>query len=162
MLDLASEFTAGFEARFGYPPGVNELVSAAPQEGERAGRLLSAHGVPEDLILFYAQIESVSLPDLDNGLFIHSADAVVSGIAGGQPTEVVGAIAGRIVVFGSDGGGGLFAMTVPDGRIIVLRGGALIGPRYDVEESGVQTLPGGLWGFLESIRTDLLQATSTR
>ncbi|RAG80347.1 hypothetical protein DN069_38640 [Streptacidiphilus pinicola] len=160
VADLASEFTTGFEARFGYPPGDNRLVSATPQDSERAVQTLSGLGVPGDLLQFYSRVESVSLPDLDNGFFIHSADSVADGMAGGQPTEVVGAIDERIVVFGSDGGGGLCALTIPDGRFLVLRGGALVGPRYDVDESGVQSLPGGLWGFLESIRAELVHATS--
>ncbi|MGW1916964.1 hypothetical protein ACWCQS_41370 [Streptomyces sp. NPDC002076] len=158
VADLASKFTAGFEARFGYPPGVNALVSATPQAGEQAVQALSGHGVPEDLLQFYARVESVSLPDLGNGIYIHSADSVADGMAGNQPTEVVGDVTARVVVFGSDGGGGLVAMTVPDGRILMLRDGVLLGPRYEVEESGVQMLSDGLWGFLESVRADLVEA----
>jgi hypothetical protein len=158
VADLASTFTAGFEGRFGYPPGVNALVSATPQAGQEAVQTLSGYEVPAELLQFFARVESVSLPDLDNGIYIHTADSVADGLAGNQPTEVVGALNERVVVFGSDGGGGLVAMTIPNGSVLMLRNGALMGPRYEVEESGVQMLSDGLWGFLESIRADLVQA----
>jgi hypothetical protein len=120
--DLALRFTDNFGAQFGYPPGENVLVRAVPQAGRHAVQALSSLGVPQDLLRFYAQVERVSLPDLDNGLFIHPADDVADGLTGNQPTQVAGGINGHIVVFGSDGGGGLIVMAVPDGRILMLRG----------------------------------------
>ncbi|MFF3920718.1 hypothetical protein ACFYZB_46505 [Streptomyces sp. NPDC001852] len=155
MIELASRFTANFEAGYGYPPDDNTVVRATPEIGRLAVAALSAQGVTGDLLDFYTQIEEVSLPDLGNGIFIHSAESVAGGISGNQPTEVVGALNERITVFGSDGGGALIALAASNGRILKLHGGAWAGSQYDVEDSGVDDIAPSLWVFLEQVRAEL-------
>lgn len=76
---LSAEFERGFEARFGYPPGENRVLAA---EGVVSGDLeeLAKLGVPTGLLDFYACVREVSLPDLGNGVFVHSARQVIAGL----------------------------------------------------------------------------------
>ncbi|GAA2542956.1 hypothetical protein GCM10010435_08500 [Winogradskya consettensis] len=84
-------FVAGFERAHGYAPGDNRIVAATSGE--------SGAALPDSLAGFYRVIEEVSLPDVGNGYFIHSADHDFSG-----------------GVFASDGGGILFAVRA-DGTV---------------------------------------------
>ena len=149
-----------FESSHGYEPDENGLVEADHERGVRASRALTAAGVPLVLAEFYERVEEVSLPDVKNGFFLHAADQVIDGLNGGQPTEVEGALSDSIVVFGSDGGGGLFATSVASGQVYRLNGGSLLGPVYDVDASGVEVIAVDFWGFLEYLRQELLQAIS--
>ncbi|MFF5361321.1 hypothetical protein ACFY4I_18310 [Streptomyces scabiei] len=155
---LTSKLMRNFEASFGYPPGDNGVLKATPEQGPEMAAELAAAGIGEDLLEFYSRVEGVSLPDVGNGFFIHSADAVVDGIREDQPTEVVGAIQDEITVFGSDGGGGLFALSSSGERVYRLDGGSLIGSTYDVDNSGVRVVANGFWDFLEYLRGELIQA----
>jgi hypothetical protein len=74
MSRLAAQFCVGFEHSFGYPPDDHTVRGPTPAEDLQA---LVANGtvdVPGELIEFYRHIAEVSLPDLDNGYFIHSAN----------------------------------------------------------------------------------------
>jgi hypothetical protein len=86
------------------------------------------------LIHLYRTIGEVSLPDLENGVFIHPAEAVIVGLGGEQPTEAVGSLEGRIVVFGSDGGGALISIT-EDGKVYKLKDGGWVGGTYTGKHS---------------------------
>ncbi|MET8045434.1 hypothetical protein ABZU25_31775 [Micromonospora sp. NPDC005215] len=159
MCELIPRFTQGFESRFGYPPGENVLVRVA-SEAESEGNLPPvAVGVSEDLLCFYGQVERLSLPDLDSGFFIHQFAEVVNGE---QPKILAGDVSDSIVVFGSDGGGGLFALSVTQGNVYSLSGGALIGDIYETEGHGVTIISRDLWGFLEGLRGELINSISHR
>jgi len=152
MCELVPRFTQGFESQFGYPPGENVLVRATPgaENGEKAS--LVAAGVSGDLLNFYEQVERLSLPDLDSGFFIHPVAEVVNGE---QPTILAGDVSDSIVVFGSDGGGSLFALGASQGNVYNLSGGSLIGDTYETEGHGVKIISRDLWGFLEDLRGEL-------
>ncbi|MFJ9773103.1 hypothetical protein ACIRVF_17995 [Kitasatospora sp. NPDC101157] len=107
-------FTRSFAARYGFPPGENALISAT-DAGRRAtaalGELLP---VPPDLATLYAVLDRASLPDVDNGYFVHPPQAVEAHIREHGTPAVEGE---RLaLVFGSDGGGHLFA-TGHSGRV---------------------------------------------
>jgi len=87
----ADQLLETFQSRFGFEPGRNRL---GPPAAEQALASLQAI-VPRpaaDLIDFYRCIGQVSLPDVGNGYFI------------GPPHEL------DVLVFGSDGGGALYAV----------------------------------------------------
>jgi hypothetical protein len=159
---LASRLMSEFEVRYGYPPGENALLKATPEDGAEAVRVLALAGIPRELLEFYSRVEEVSLPDVGNGMFVHSAQAVVEGVAGDQPTEVVGAVQDTITVFASDGGGGLFALNRAGEKVYRLSGGALIGPTYDVDDDGVQVISSGFSGFLEYLYRELSQMVPSK
>jgi hypothetical protein len=162
--ELVTSFTEGFEATYGYEPGVNEVVRAGgdgafPDVGGADRRGLLDADVHSDLIEFYGAIQGVSLPDLGNGYFVHTPDTVANPARFGFPNTVSGALNGRIAVFGSDGGGGLLAVQRSDGRVYRLSGGSLNGTAYDVENFGVEMLAPDLWTFLVNLRHELAEAT---
>ncbi|WP_433435435.1 hypothetical protein [Nonomuraea sp. CA-141351] len=158
MSVLAARFVENFERTFGYPPGENVVHMVSPEESNDAARRLTDLRVRPELQRFYSIIRDISLPDVENGFFIHPAEQVVDGIRGVQPTRVAGAIKDEIVVFGSDGGGALFALNGAGDKIYRLTGGALVGAEYDVEESGVEIITYEFWGFLDYLRDKLLEA----
>ncbi|MCX4632728.1 hypothetical protein [Streptomyces sp. NBC_01443] len=157
MTDLSSKFMRDFEERNGYEPGENCVVEAA----------VGGPGVPQrhpaardygDLLDFYARIEKVTLPDVGNGFFVDSVDDVVEGRGDWQPAEVRGAVIDSVVAFGSDGGGGLFAVSLTSGKVYRLSGGSMEGAAYEVGESNVEVIAGDLWGFLQYLHGEFLRA----
>ncbi|MFD5499914.1 hypothetical protein ACFWJS_09380 [Streptomyces sp. NPDC127061] len=160
MVELAAKFTRDFEASFGYPPGDNGVVRANSNVRRDLIDGLIEAGIGGDLISFFSCVGSVSLPDLDNGLFVHSAEDLLDGVRGEQPVRITGALEDDVTVFGSDGGGALFALNAAQDRVYRLSGGALVGATYDVNSSGIQVMANDLWGFLEYLLSELSRAVS--
>jgi hypothetical protein len=162
MRRLLPVFMDGFESRYGYPPDANSIIVAALDESGRGViSELADRGVSPELLEFYSVVREVSLPDLGNGIFIHSPASVASGITESQPTEVHGSLEGRITVFGSDGGGALVALLAENGKVYKLSGGSLIRQDYDVDEQGVEEIADSVWGLLVKIREELGAAITT-
>lgn len=157
MSEIASKIMEGFEATHGYPPGDNVVVGA---DAHAAHEGLSAVGVTGDLLQLYSVVGAVSLPDVGNGFFVHSADDVVDGIRDGQPTTVTGVISDSITVFGSDGGGGLFAHSGSTGVVYRLDGGALVGSKYEAGEGDVHIVAASLDAFLTYLRNEASTASA--
>ncbi|WBP90659.1 hypothetical protein [Kitasatospora cathayae] len=107
-------FTRSFEARYGFPPGENALAPATDDSRRAADALGELLPVPPDLATLYGVIDQASLPDVDNGYFIHSPGAVTGHIREHGTPAIEGERLG--LVFGSDGGGRLFA-TGHTGRV---------------------------------------------
>jgi hypothetical protein len=62
------------------------------------------------------------------------------------------------MVFASDGGGAMFALSRAGDRAYRLSWGSLIGSTYDVPEDGLHVLPNGFRGFLEYVQAELSKA----
>src|SRR4051794_37083867 len=78
----------GFKATYGYPPGDN-VIEDADRLG--ASRLVDAGAAtPADLLTLYAAVGAVSLPDIGNGLFLHSPQHVAYSYATHEPRRVTG------------------------------------------------------------------------
>ena len=107
-------FTRSFAARYGFPPGENALAPATDAGLRAAGALGELLPVPPDLATLYGALDRASLPDVDNGYFVHSP-AAVTGHVREYGTPVIGGER-LALVFGSDGGGHLFA-TGHSGRV---------------------------------------------
>ncbi|MBB5803823.1 hypothetical protein F4560_003591 [Saccharothrix ecbatanensis] len=129
MRDACDDLLRDFGARFGYEP--DEHTVAGPTAAEVVAAAEAA-GLPEPLAEFYRHIGQVSLPDAFNGFFIHSLRGVLANSTAGMPVRAPGLTDANIVVFGSDGGGQLFAVDgagapvylLPTGEI---RDGAYLG-----------------------------------
>ncbi|MFE3499292.1 hypothetical protein [Kitasatospora sp. NPDC059160] len=107
-------FTRSFAARYGFPPGENALVHATESGRRAAAALGELLPVPPDLATLYGVLDRASLPDLDNGYFIHPPGAVTGHVREyGVPVIQGERLA---LVFGSDGAGHLFA-TGHTGRV---------------------------------------------
>ncbi|MGX6605122.1 hypothetical protein ACWKSP_23750 [Micromonosporaceae bacterium Da 78-11] len=146
MRDCLDQLTASFESRFGFPPGEHSIT-----DGDTADTTL-----PADLLLFHQVIAEVQLPDVDIGYWIH------------RPTKDQGypyalSDGRRVTVFGSDGGGALFALaTSSGGPVLRLADGALVDGVYDTENAveiaeDLQTL----LIFLHQKTTEFCRGTST-
>ncbi|MFD7444180.1 hypothetical protein [Streptomyces sp. NPDC059909] len=101
-----------FEETHGYPAGNNTVVPA--DEGTHAAVPVLGDRWPRPLLYLYSVIDSVSLPDIGNGYFIHSPSTVTEHLAEYGHTALTSGVPG--IVFGSVGGGNLFALA-DDGRV---------------------------------------------
>ncbi|MFC8369920.1 SMI1/KNR4 family protein [Streptomyces sp. NPDC057239] len=109
-----SQLMETFEVTHGYPAGDNEVALA--DDGTRAAVTLLTNHRSEyaALLSLFAVIDSVSLPDIGNGYFIHPPSTVTAHLDeyGAVPLEN----GDHGTVFGSDGGGSLFALAA-DGTV---------------------------------------------
>ncbi|MEU9110917.1 S1 RNA-binding domain-containing protein [Streptomyces sp. NPDC048483] len=102
---------AAFEATYGYPPSVNEVRPASDDQCLAAALLRLAHpDASSHLTTFYATVHEVSLPDIGNGYFLHPPEHVRAELTAEGPVRIGPDPAHTAVVFGSDGGGLLFAI----------------------------------------------------
>lgn len=122
----------GFEQRFGFPP--DEHIVGPPSDPAVLAKARAAGTIPDVLLEFYHHVGEVSLPDVHVGYFVHPLRQVLDNEKSGMPVRASALTSSTIVVFGSDGGGSLFAL---DGR------GA---PVYLLPSGGVRdgTYTGGL------------------
>lgn len=125
---------------------------APPDDDTLAAVALLAARRPEPtaLLSLYAVLDNVSLPDAGNGYFLHSPSPVIAHLDEYGTVPLTGG--GHGIVFGSDGGGSLFAM----------------GDDHSVHKSGTASWSGGfhavaagLDGFLEELLRTIEQFTAT-
>ncbi|MEV4446537.1 hypothetical protein [Streptomyces mirabilis] len=162
MQRLAQEFMSGFERIHGFSPGEHEVVRVSPAQGAEAVRILTEAGIECALLDYYAELGEVTLPDLENGIWIDDAASVVEGIkAGNYPTQVEGALQDSVTVFATDGGGAMFAVSATSGHVYRLSLGALAGSTYDVADTGWSVAADNLWSFMDRLRRDLAEAVSS-
>ncbi|MFD9573469.1 hypothetical protein ACFWBI_26940 [Streptomyces sp. NPDC059982] len=95
-----------FQARHGFEPGSNEVVLAS--EASRPATLVELTPVLSDLTTMYWVIAEVSLPDVENGYFVHPASLVADHFREYGAVQIDGEE--PALVFASDGGGHLFAL----------------------------------------------------
>jgi hypothetical protein len=135
------------EQDLGYPQDTHEIP---PQRS-------SAMVVPDGLMAFYSEVDGASLPDVHVGYFLDSAKRVATATKRGEPTRIDGPNLRRIAVFGSDGGGGRFAIDTDDGSILYLPSGGLVRNGAFVEDDVVRIrkLAERLPEFLEKLQADV-------
>ena len=97
-----------FQARHGFPPGRNAVVLATEESHKATDMLVELTPIPSDLTTMYWVIDGVSLPDVDNGCFIHPPSTVASHFREYGAIQIDGEE--PALVFASDGGGHLFAL----------------------------------------------------
>lgn len=99
------------ERLFGQVPGVHEVADAAT-EAELAA-MVATHGddLPDDLLTFHQAIAEVRLPAVTHGYWIHRPPH-------SDPPHTL-SDGRRVIVFGSDGNGGLFALTAGSGTPVL-------------------------------------------
>ncbi|MGW4893558.1 hypothetical protein ACWEQL_15040 [Kitasatospora sp. NPDC004240] len=108
-------FLETFEAAHGYAPGENGAVPADEGTLEVAERLRANPAVAPDLAAVYEALDAVDLPDIGSGYFVHPARYVLADLVYEGTVDGDGTMADA-VVFGSDGGGRLFAADL-EGRV---------------------------------------------
>jgi hypothetical protein len=105
---MLEQTLALFETAYGYPPGDNGVLVADDHSRAAAARLNDTANLPTALVTFYASIAELRLPDIDHGYFIHPPDLVLDHLTEYGPVRLTDHRTG--IVFGSDGGGHLFAL----------------------------------------------------
>lgn len=100
---------SSFLETYGFPPGDNAVIFATRESSEATDVLVDLTPIPSDLTTLYQVICEVTLPDVENGYFIHSASTVA------EHFQEYGFVRidddHQALVFASDGGGHLFAVT---------------------------------------------------
>lgn len=112
--------------------------------------------VPEELCALYRHVGPVSLPDITNGYFLHPPAELIANLSHedgsadriGEPlSEEV-----DIVVFGSNGGGDLYAVTTTGrGRVYRLQDAGYEAGIYRGSELGIAVVGENLRDFLEKV-----------
>jgi len=131
---------------FGYPVDKNEVLE--PQR--------RVAGLPPDLEPLYEVCDGVSLPDVHVGYFLHPARRVVSAAKRGEPTRIEGKTRIPVHVFGSDGGGGRFALADDRAIYYLPSGGAVIRGAF-LEDKQVKAIrkASSVAEFLRLLRADV-------
>ncbi len=142
--DLLAELSI---QNFGYPLGVNEVRDPAPQCSD----------LPSGLQPLYAVCDGVGMPDVHIGYFIDRASRTASARVRGEPTQIQGVESSKIHVFGSDGGGGRFALEDTSGAVYYLPStGAVNEGVFIVDDvARPQKVAERLIGFLWLIQEDV-------
>ncbi|WP_146765926.1 hypothetical protein [Micromonospora noduli] len=110
--------------------------------------------MPVDLVALHQQVGPVTLPDICNGYFIHSSKELLALLDVQDRADRIGepgADGIDVVVFGSNGGGDLYAEATADGRVFRLRGASYVGGVYAGTENGVSVAGADLREFLERL-----------
>lgn len=130
---------------FGYPLGTNEV---RPPEGALPSALPSA------LHELYGACDGLSMPDVHVGYFVDRAARAAAAAQRGEPTELAKS---PVHVFGSDGGGGRFALGTHDGAVYYLpSSGAVRGVEFIADASApVQKLAPDVGAFLARLAADV-------
>ncbi|OKA03035.1 hypothetical protein ATP06_0238310 [Amycolatopsis regifaucium] len=128
-----------FEATYGYPPGENRIAPAGDRPSARESN--SHPDPPATLTVFYRTIHEVLLPDIGNGYFVHPLDHVLNELTKQGPVCLPESTQG--VVFGSDGGGILYAIS---------QGGTIYRSRVASRDFDFAPLTPDLTDFLDQLR----------
>lgn len=148
----AAHFEESFESRFGYVP--DEQLVGGPTEQQLLEAALTGHPgrIPDQLVDFYKVCSEVSWPDVGNGYFVSPVAGVARGIEGAAPSRVRGSVDASVVCFGSDGGGGLFALDAGgEGPVYLLPAGQVRDQLYEDTMTPLQRYADDLGGFLDTL-----------
>ena len=142
LTELASQETP-------YPYDKNELLDPIPTDAV----------VPEALRPLYAVCGAASMPDVWNGYFIDSADRL-AWYKGRDlvPTQIGGTPPIEIEVFGSDGGGGIYALGIADGAVYFLPSWGYIvedNVYFPDDTMGTPRISASVIGFLQRLLADV-------
>lgn len=139
----------------GYPLSGNLLHAPAGETGLKQLSEESLVSESSPLLAMYRQLDGLSLPDVHNGYFIHSVELVLRGLDGGEPRRITGELARPILVFGTDGGGGRFAIGADgDGEILHLGEGQVEDSVFDGADGRSRLISSSLGIFLEQLLED--------
>lgn len=107
---------------------ISALDSGFDLEGNQihAPAAALSDNIPAPMRSMYHVFNGLDIPDVYNGYFIDSAERVATAVERGMPTRIVGKPSRPIRVFGSDGGGGLFALDEDDGSVHYLQSDGVI------------------------------------
>ncbi|MGB4773627.1 MAG: SMI1/KNR4 family protein [Daejeonella sp.] len=121
LSELLNSITA---SKIGYQPGSNYVLPVSNKELKEV-----LQNLPVDFQLFYKLCDGIMMPDVYNGYFIDTLERLSTTDVRGEPSQILDSSV-DILVFGSDGGGGRFAIDHKSGEVYYLPSGGSI--RYGV------------------------------
>ncbi|MEU4742210.1 hypothetical protein AB0G02_17345 [Actinosynnema sp. NPDC023658] len=149
---LVERFESTFEQINGYEAEGN-LV-----EPMSTGAPATPDGLPDDLIKLYQAVREVRLPDLENGYFIHPIEFILNARANGTPMHSSEISDGQIYVFGSNGGGDLFAVPFTGAPVYLLPPGRVHSNVYRSTAMFPQKISNDIESFLLLLESKLERA----
>lgn len=106
--------------------------------------------------VFYRYCDGVSLPDICNGYFIHGLKLIAHGIQNDQPLWISDPWNCPIVVIGSVGDGGLFAIDKNRfGKVFFLPESRIVNQIYEARSVVVKILAYSYYDFLSKFEKDM-------
>jgi hypothetical protein len=116
-----------------------------------------ADGVPAQLLPMYRVFDGFDMPDVYNGYFVDTAARVATAVQRGMPTRIDGSTPRAIHVFGSDGGGSLFALSMDDGAVFYLQSDGVVegGTFHESVNVRARRVAGDVNEFLELVLRDV-------
>jgi len=158
--DALGSAMAGFEGRFGYPPGENLVEDPDDIDATRLAAI--GPSIPGDLLHLFATVGCVSLPDIGNGIFVHRPGLVADAYISYKLRHITGRHDADVIVFGSDGGGNLYALASPAGSPVYrLPEGRVIDGVYESGSSRFEVVATDLAGFLTRVRESVERFAAT-
>lgn len=141
---------------FNYPLGDN--IVRSPGNKTLLPHLMTISGLASSspFISFFEQCDGLNLPDVYVGYYIHTLEGILRGIENGEPVRISEPIDCKIIVFGSDGGGGRFAMRVDEhNEVLYLPVGAVYHGTFDGQTRHIKLLSDDFIGFLKRLKSDI-------
>ena len=131
----------------GFPFGANEVRNPVRDIAR----------LPADLHILYTLCDGLSCPDVHVGYFLDTSSRVVSATERGEPTRIDSAPGRVIHVFGSDGGGGRFAVSPDDHGVYYLpsSGGVTNGLYFPDGAAPVRFVAPSISQFLMILKRDV-------
>jgi hypothetical protein len=114
--------------------------------------------VRRHLLAFYRSCDGLSWPDVRNGYFIEPFRRLVTSGERGEPEEVIvhsSSSPRKVLVFGSDGGGGRFLIDLSNSQVFHVTNGHLAQKSLKVEERQIRLIANNFEDFLLRLEEDL-------
>jgi hypothetical protein len=139
----------------GYPLGANEILPPQLPDTVEDGLRRADVSDWDSFEEFYRNCDGLSLPDVHVGYFLKSITKLGVVDACSEPIEIKGEFSGKVLAFGSTGGGGLFVIRRASGDVLHLAPGPLENGIYDGNRRRVRQISGSFCGFLERLMADI-------
>lgn len=131
-----------------------ERTSHLPDE---VGELLERAGINKssELWEFFHLCDGVSAADVHNGYFVHKLNHIVKKAHELERVHTKTGESFDVLIFGSDGGGNLFALARQDAKILFLHLGAVKNATYYEDSIKIRIVAPTFLKFLERLKDDI-------
>ena len=137
----------------------------APASPETWHKLLTTTAIPPQspLAEFFLLCDGVRASDVCNGYWIHNADIIIGQFCSGEPIRITAPISVNILVIGSDGGGGRFAIDRNNwSDVFYMSEGMVTDATFDGDECSVELVANSFSNFLIFLRNEITEFVHNR